>query len=89
MLQKSLILATIFCLPANPGWSGSPITIDGQFEDWTSVPVAYSDISGDGIDEDFAELKITNDNDFLFLKFSFHNSEQLIQDLNNIRLYID
>jgi len=89
MLQKSLILATIFCLPANPGWSGSPITIDGQFEDWTSVPVAYSDISGDGIDEDFAELKITNDNDFLFLKFSFHNSEQLLQDLNNIRLYID
>jgi len=89
MLQKSLILATIFCLPASHSWSGSPITIDGQFEDWTSVPVAYSDISGDGIDEDFAELKITNDNDFLFLKFSFHNSEQLLQDLNNIRLYID
>ncbi len=89
MLQKSLILATIFCLPANHSWSGSPITIDGQFEDWISVPVAHSDISGDGIDEDFAELKITNDNDFLFLKISFHNSEQLLQDLNNIRLYID
>ncbi len=89
MPRKLIFLATTFCLLANPGWSGSPITIDGLFEDWVSVPVAYSDISGDGIDEDFAELKITNDNDFLFLKFSFHNSEQLLQDLNNIRLYID
>lgn len=89
MLQKSIILATIFCLPASNIWSGSPITIDGQFEDWTSVPVAHSDIAGQGLDEDFAELKITNDNDFLFLKFSFHNNEQLLQDLNNIRLYID
>ena len=89
MIRNLIILATLFCLPAKHCWSGDPITIDGLFDDWALVPVAYSDISGDGIDEDFAELKITNDNDFLFLKFSFRNSEHLLQDLNNIRLYID
>ncbi len=89
MLKKLIILVAVFCLPVNYSWSGTPITIDGLFKDWTSVPVAHSDVSGDGIDEDFAELKITNDNDFLFLKFGFHNSEQLLQDLNGIRLYID
>ncbi len=89
MLAKLIILAAALGLLATHGWSGSPITIDGLFEDWNSVPVAHSDILGDGIDEDVAELKIANDNDFLFLKFSFHNGEQLLQDFNDIRLYID
>ncbi len=52
--------------------------------------MAFSDPNGDGYDEeDFAELKVTNDNDFLFLRLSFYNSEHLLQDFNGIRLYID
>ena len=55
----------------------------------SEVPVAFSDPNGDGYDEDFAELKVTNDNDFLFLRLSFYNSEHLLQDFNGIRFYID
>jgi endonuclease/exonuclease/phosphatase family metal-dependent hydrolase len=69
--------------------ASDPITIDGQFQDWVDVPVAFSDPNGDGIDEDFDELKITNDGKFLFILFSFNNSEPLLQELNQIKLFID
>jgi endonuclease/exonuclease/phosphatase family metal-dependent hydrolase len=89
-MKKHLIaLAIFFCIPLKLSWSGDSITIDGLFDDWETVTIAYKDSIGDGNDEDFAELKITNDNNFLFLKFSFYNEEYLLQDLNSIRLYID
>lgn len=70
-------------------WAAHPITMDGLFSDWSEVSIAASDPRGDNIIEDFAELRITNDNDFLFLNLSFHNGEYLIQDWNEMRLYID
>jgi endonuclease/exonuclease/phosphatase family metal-dependent hydrolase len=66
-----------------------PIIIDGLFDDWADVPAAYSDSSGDGPDEDFDELKVTNDDDFLFLFFTFHDGEHLLQDWNTIHLYLE
>jgi len=89
MFRKIVILIGLFCLAVRICWSGNTITIDGLFEDWAVIPVAHSDASGDGITEDFAELKITNDRNFLFLKFRFYDGEHLLQDLNTIRLYID
>ena len=38
--------------------SGHPITIDGQFHDWDNVLLTYSDIEGDGIGADFADIKL-------------------------------
>ena len=48
---------------------GHPITIDGQFPDWDNVPLAYSDIEGDGMSADFADMKFTYDMEFLFMYF--------------------
>jgi endonuclease/exonuclease/phosphatase family metal-dependent hydrolase len=70
-------------------FASDAITIDGQFDDWENIPVLASDPAGDNIVEDFAELKITNDNDFIFFFFSFYNGDQLLQDSNHVTLYID
>jgi len=88
MSQKLIPFILLLLLLPMQTQASDPITIDGLFTDWVSVPNVHTDASGDG-DEDFAELKITNDNDFLFLKFRFHNNKVLLQDLNSIRLFID
>jgi len=69
--------------------AGHPIIIDGQFQDWENVPIAYSDMEQDGMSADFADIKITYDMEFLFIYFSFHNGEFLMQDWNVFHLYID
>ena len=86
-MMRSIVI--ILAITITTSWAADPITIDGLFKDWSDVPVASSDPTGDNIVEDFAELKITNDNAFLFLYFSFHNGDQLLQDGNEVRLYID
>lgn len=69
--------------------ASDPIIIDGVFDDWSNVPILALDPAADHIIEDFSELRVTNDNDFLFLYFSFHNGDQLLQDSNEVILYID
>ncbi|MGY8764772.1 MAG: hypothetical protein ACKVLE_08570, partial [Fidelibacterota bacterium] len=54
--------------------AGHPITIDGQFQDWDNVEIAYADEDGTW-DADFANVKITYDMEFLYIYFSFHNGE--------------
>jgi len=66
-----------------------PIVIDGLFDDWQEVPVTIMDSEGDYNYDDWAELKITNDDDFIFFKISLHSENTLLQDWNNFFLYID
>ncbi len=68
---------------------GNPINIDGQFDDWIEVPIAYNDAEGDHIGADYSILKITNDYQFLFIYFNFFNDEFLMQNWNDFHLYID
>ena len=70
-------------------FAGDPIIIDGRFEDWIDIPIAYSDSQGDAILSDFSELKITYDNDFIFIYLSFYDGYFLFQDWNEFHLYID
>jgi len=70
-------------------FGGNPITIDGLFTDWDEVPISYQDGSADGMGVDFADVKITYDNDFLFIYFSLQNGELLLQGGNSIHLYVD
>ena len=86
MIFKIAFLAVIF---SSFLYSGHPITIDGLFDDWAEVDVSYSDSQGDGADADFADIKITYDNDFLFIYFNVHDGEYLMQDWNEFHLYID
>jgi len=67
----------------------APITIDGQFEDWDLVNIAYADEVGGESEEDFEIIKISNDNNFLFFYLEFENDEVLMQDWNEIHLFID
>jgi len=83
-------MMTLFFLVAIEHTNASaPITIDGLFDDWSNTPLLASDPAGDYLIEDFSELKITNDNDFLFIYLTFHNGDQLLQDSNEVSLYID
>jgi len=66
-----------------------PIVIDGLFDDWQEVPVTITDPEGDYNYDDWGELKITNDDDFIFFKISLHSEETLLQNWNNFYLYID
>ena len=86
---KGLIIFTIGPFLFSILTGGHPITIDGQFDDWNEVPLAYEDPDGDGTGADFADLKITYDNHFLFLYLNFHSGEYLMQDWNSFYLYID
>ena len=67
----------------------APIMIDGLFNDWTAINIANIDELGDGGEEDFEYLKIANDNSFLFIFLEFQFDEVLMQDWNDIHLYID
>ena len=67
----------------------APITIDGLFNDWAAINVADTDELGEGGEEDFEYLKIANDNNFLFIFLEFQFDEVLMQDWNDIHLYID
>ena len=69
--------------------ASDPIVIDGLWDDWDSIPIAVIDEEGDYNGDDWAELKISNDNEFLFLKIQLHSEETLLQNWNNFHLYID
>ena len=69
--------------------ASDPIVIDGLWSDWDSVPIAVMDQEGDYDGDDWAELKISNDNEFLFFKIQLHSEETLLQNWNNFHLYID
>ena len=55
MIRPATILAGLLSFLGSHLLAGDPIAIDGFFDDWASVPVAYSDVQGDGAQEDFAE----------------------------------
>jgi hypothetical protein len=50
----------------------STILIDGNFEDWSSVPVLLTQEQMNPETLEFKDLSITNDADYLYLRFSFH-----------------
>ena len=82
----SVCLASLFVASV---CAGDLISIDGFFDEWAAVPVAVPDPEGDGITEDIALLRITNDSSSLFLDLAFHNPEFTLRSQNSITLYID
>ncbi|MCK4654641.1 MAG: T9SS type A sorting domain-containing protein [Candidatus Cloacimonetes bacterium] len=66
------------------------IWMEGKFTDWDSLSTLYSDTIGDQAtgDLDFGELKIANDERFLFLYIEI-GEELNIQNDNLISLYLD
>ncbi|MCK4311543.1 MAG: T9SS type A sorting domain-containing protein [Candidatus Cloacimonetes bacterium] len=66
------------------------IWLEGKFTDWDSLSTLYSDTIGDQIYGvlDFGELKIANDERFLFLYIEI-GEELNIQNDNQISLFLD
>lgn len=54
-----------------------------EFDDWAGVPVAFSDPADNPGDlggrphMDFKDLQVANDNDFLYLRMTYHNSSSV------------
>lgn len=65
----------------------SRIIIDGYFDDWNEVP-SIDDEKGDTQALDILQVKMTQDNDYVFFFIQF-NQEINLQENNNITLYID
>ena len=65
------------------------VAMDGYFDDWNNVDVFFVDNIADGKDFDFSEIKITNDENNIYLNILFANNEFHLQKNNEIKIYID
>ena len=86
-----LPLLLMTALPPDPALASDPFVLDGLFDDWNEVMAAQLDPAGDGEaeSEDFSEIRVTNDENYLFIYLSFHGPEELLQTWNTMRLFID
>ncbi len=50
----------------------STIFLDASFEDWSSIPVALSQEQTNPGTVEYKDLSITNDNEYLYLRFSYY-----------------
>jgi PEP-CTERM motif len=77
ILRNSIFVALLgACVLARNASAGTyaNITIDGSFSDWGSVPVAYTDASGDGSPTDLATIQIANDANNLYLRLTYYTA---------------
>lgn len=65
--------------------------IDEHFDDWDSLKPSFIDTRGEVSTNrvDFDRFWITNDNEYLFIRFNFLNREINLQSDNDLILYID
>jgi endonuclease/exonuclease/phosphatase family metal-dependent hydrolase len=89
-VSRSLVPAAgALLLIARPAAAAqTPITIDGAFDDWSAVAVAYGDAAEGGPGVDFGRLWIANDDRFLFLRLEMGQEIDLSEN-NGLRVYLD
>src|SRR5689334_18090363 len=67
-------LATCGISPKIFAGTYASIAIDGNFSDWTNVPIALTDPAGDGNPTDFGNIQIANDNNNLYLHITYNTA---------------
>ena len=72
----SLALALVFAAPLQAGFFKT-ITINGDFSDWAGVPIVDSDPADNPGSVDLADTQIANDNDFLYIRNTYHGDLSL------------
>ena len=78
-------LISIFCVLS----MNAQIVIDEGFKDWKNAELSWDDASGDGAyGIDFTNMKIDNDDKYLYVFFNIAKEINLQND-NNIALFID
>ena len=66
------------------------VTIDGRYDDWSSVAAFSDPIGDDGPSAiDVTSLSLANDDEFLFVRLEVAGSEILLNDGNELVLYVD
>ncbi|MDP3849368.1 MAG: hypothetical protein Q8Q59_02610 [Luteolibacter sp.] len=76
-------------LAATPGLTSSfrSIAIDGDFSDWSGIPVIANDpVNGSAVD--FADVQVANDSDYLYVRFTLHTAASPFSDYNT-HLFLD
>lgn len=63
------------------------ITIDGSFDDWAGVPVAWTDAEDASGSFDFRDICVANDEDFLYVRVTLYAAQDIA--LFNHHLFID
>ncbi|GAB4185669.1 MAG: hypothetical protein Kow00105_00010 [Phycisphaeraceae bacterium] len=71
----SLVIA-LSALPARAG-TFATINIDADYSDWAGIPVVASDPADNVGGVDFADVQIANDNDFLYIRNTYHAAKSL------------
>ena len=63
--------------PAAPSGSYKNISIDGDFGDWTGIPLLHTSPTNsiDPTVVDYQDIYAANDNDYLYLRFTLHASK--------------
>src|SRR5204863_8570166 len=67
----------------------SSIVIDGSFDDWASVPLAFTDPQDSTESLDYKDVYITNDDDFIYLRVTLWAPGDLSDFHNNIFIDAD
>jgi len=87
MKYLSLLLFLFFSIVS---FAQDRILVDGIFDEWSDYPVIYTDAAGDdgfsGID--FGQLKIYNDEKFLFFSLEV-GTEINLQNSNDVSIYLE
>lgn len=89
LLMKYLVTCSLI-FSSIVGFSQNRILVDGIFDEWGEYPIIYTDATGDGgfSGIDFRELKVSNDDEFIFFLLETR-TEINLQDLNDISIYLD
>lgn len=74
MLRHCTLVALVALLSAPLAAAGTfaTVTIDADFSDWAAVPVLASDPLDNPGGPDVADVQIANDNDYLYMRFTYH-----------------
>ncbi len=70
--------------------SAQTVILDENFDDWKNIPVQYADRAGDGnaAGIDFRDIRISNDEERVFLYFDV-TTEINLDENNQVTMYVD
>jgi hypothetical protein len=89
VIPPLLALAAVLTFEVGAG-EFKHITIDGSFDDWAGVPVAFQDPADSTTSADYGDIYVANDADYLYLRFTlqaprdpFTSHENIFIDTDN------
>ena len=87
-LARLVCLLALLLIAGAASAALTPIQLDGEFADWDGLAPAFTDGSGDGGVVDFGRIWITNDQDYLYVRFETGGEVQP-DEQQDIRIYLD